>query len=138
VRALLVPAPTSLPLTALPLIVLPLTALLLAGCASPEPAPPLAAAPPLASQPASPPRAQLSGPVLNPDGTCTGAVPTAASAIQPGIGECELVRLKGRPPTDVLVGQGGRGQREVQVLYSEPGGRELYFFVDARLDRIVK
>jgi len=24
------------------------------------------------------------------------------------------------------------------VLYSEPGGRELYFFVNNRLDRIVK
>jgi hypothetical protein len=26
----------------------------------------------------------------------------------------------------------------VQVLYSEPGGRELYFFVNNRLDRVVK
>jgi hypothetical protein len=61
-----------------------------------------------------------------------------ASSIEVGIGECELVRLKGKPPTDVLVGESGKGQREVQVLYSEPGGRELYFFVDNRLDRIVK
>ena len=84
------------------------------------------------------PRAQPTGPVLAPDGTCTGPVPQAATAIAPGIGECELPRLKGRPPTDVLVGESGRGQREVQVLYGEPGGRELYFFVDTRLDRIVK
>ena len=48
------------------------------------------------------------------------------------------MRLKGRPPTDVLVGASGRGQREVQVLYSEPGARELYFLVDSRLDRIVR
>jgi hypothetical protein len=38
----------------------------------------------------------------------------------------------------VLVGESGKGQREVQVLYSEPGGRELYFFVNNRLDRVVK
>ena len=80
----------------------------------------------------------IAGPVLGPDGRCTGAAPVAASAIEPGIGECELVRLKGKPPTDVLVGESGKGQREVQVLYSEPGGRELYFFVDNRLDRILR
>jgi hypothetical protein len=38
----------------------------------------------------------------------------------------------------VLVGESGKGQREVQVLYAEPGGRELYFFVDNRLDRVVR
>ncbi len=27
---------------------------------------------------------------------------------------------------------------EVQVLYAEPGGRELYLFTDNRLGRIVK
>ena len=48
------------------------------------------------------------------------------------------MRLKGKPATDVLVGESGKGQREVQVLYSEPGGRELYFFVNNRLDRVVK
>ena len=65
--------------------------------------------------------------------TATGT----ATAIEPGIGECDLVRLKGKPATDVLVGESGKGQREVQVLYSEPGGRELYFFVEqpARPDR---
>ena len=62
----------------------------------------------------------------------------AGEAIEPGITECDLVRLKGKPATDVLVGESGKGQREVQVLYSEPGGRELYFFVNNRLDRVVK
>lgn len=78
------------------------------------------------------------GPVLGPDGRCQGQSPATAAAIEPGIGECDLVRLKGKEPTDVLVGESGKGQREVQVLYSEPGARELYFFVDNRLDRIVK
>jgi hypothetical protein len=80
----------------------------------------------------------ITGPVLGPDGRCTGDSPGTGTAIATGIGECDLVRLKGRPPTDVLVGESGKGQREVQVLYSEPGGRELYFFIDNRLDRIVK
>jgi hypothetical protein len=88
---------------------------------------------------ATPPAAPaLAGPVLGPDGRCTGPAPSSVSAIAPGIGECELVRLKGRPPTDVLIGESGKGQREVQVLYAEPGGRELYFFVDNRLDRILR
>ena len=78
------------------------------------------------------------GPVLGPDGRCLGTAPVTAAAIEPGIGECDLVRLKGKDPTDVLIGESGKGQREVQVLYSEPGGRELYFFVDNRLDRILK
>ena len=82
--------------------------------------------------------AALSGPVLGPDGRCQGLSPITATTIAPGIGECELVRLKGKGPTDVLIGESGKGQREVQVLYSEPGARELYFFVDNRLDRIVK
>ena len=79
----------------------------------------------------------VSGPVLDGNGACTGTPPGNASAIEPGIGECELVRLKGRPPTDVLVGE-GRSGREVQVLYNEPGAKELYFFVNNKLDRIVK
>jgi hypothetical protein len=78
------------------------------------------------------------GPVLDADGRCQGQAPATATAIEPGIGECELVRLKGKEPTDVLVGESGKGQREVQVLYSEPGGREIYLFVNNRLDRIVK
>ena len=78
------------------------------------------------------------GPVLGPDGRCQGQSPATATAIEPGIGECDLVRLKGKEPTDVLVGESGKGQREVQVLYSEPGGREIYLFVNNRLDRIVK
>ena len=95
------------------------------------PLPPVAA---VAPTPAAP---TYAGPVLDGAGACTGAVPTSAAAIAPGIGECELVRLKGRPPTDVLVGE-GRSGREVQVLYTEPGAKELYFFVNNRLDRIVK
>ena len=79
----------------------------------------------------------FSGPVLTQEGTCTAPAPMGASAIEIGIGECELVRLKGKPPTDVLVGE-GRSGREVQVLYNEPGAKELYFFVNNRLDRIVK
>jgi hypothetical protein len=86
--------------------------------------------------PATPPAA--SGPLLNPDGSCDGPVPQGATVIAPGIGECELVRLKAAPPTDVLIGQGGTGQREAQVLYNEPGGREIYLFRAGRLDRIVK
>jgi hypothetical protein len=78
------------------------------------------------------------GPVLGSDGRCTGTAPGTANAIEAGIAECDLVRLKGKPATDVLVGESGKGQREVQVLYSEPGGRELYFFVNNKLERIVK
>ena len=104
----------------------------LAGCGSgSERAAPVAPVP----QPA--PRPTL-GAVLAPDGACTGPAPGTATAIAPGIAECDLVVLKGKPPTDVLVGESGRGQREVQVLYAEPGGRELYFFIDNRLDRIVR
>lgn len=80
----------------------------------------------------------FSGPVLGPDGRCQGQSPATATTIEPGIGECDLVRLKGREPTDVLVGESGKGQREVQVLYAEPGGREIYLFVNNRLDHIVK
>ncbi|KMO34645.1 hypothetical protein VQ02_19000 [Methylobacterium variabile] len=105
----------------------------LAGCggSTDRAAPPVTIAAPKPPPPAGPP-------VLAPDGRCTGPVPAAATEIAPGIGECELVRLKGQPPTDVLVGESGRGQREVQVLYTEPGAKELYFFVNNRLDRIVK
>ncbi|HEX2552948.1 MAG TPA: hypothetical protein VHL98_04550 [Microvirga sp.] len=117
------------------LIPLGLVAAALVGCGPrPEPVPVAAVAPP-AVRLAAP---AYIGPVLGPDGACTGPVSAAAAAIAPGIGECELVRLKGKAPTDVLVGESGRGQREVQVLYAEPGGRELYFFVDNRLDRIVR
>jgi len=88
---------------------------------------------PAASIPAAPDY----GPVLGSDGRCIGNAAGTASVIEAGIGECDLVRLKGKTPTDVLVGE-GKGTREVQVLYSEAGGRELYFFVNNRLDRIVK
>ena len=111
-------------------------ALALSACTSTGPEPIAAAAPPpVAAAPSGPATA---GPVLGADGRCTGAAPGIASAIEPGIGECDLVRLKGKPPTDVLVGESGRGQREVQVLYAEPGGRELYLFVDNRLDRVLR
>ena len=109
----------------------------LAACNSGTEAPRVAAAPPqvVATAPAGP---SFEGPLLGPDGRCTGPSSGAATAIEPGIAECDLVRLKGTPATDVLVGESGKGQREVQVLYSEPGGRELYFFVNNRLDRIVR
>ncbi|TAJ33691.1 hypothetical protein [Bosea sp. (in: a-proteobacteria)] len=83
-------------------------------------------------------------PVLTPEGACSVGASLDPSTrplpreIAPGITECELVKIKGKPPTDVLVGESGKGQREVQVLYSEPGGRELYLFTDNRLGRIVK
>ena len=116
-----------------------LVALVLSACSSTGSAPPPVAAPatpgPMASLPAGP---TIEGPVLGPDGRCTGTPAGTAAAIEPGITECDLVRLKGKPATDVLVGESGKGQREVQVLYSEPGGRELYFFVNNRLDRVVK
>ncbi|WP_200957548.1 hypothetical protein [Methylobacterium sp. Leaf94] len=83
------------------------------------------------------PAPTFQGPVLTGNGTCTAPAPAGAAAIEIGIGECDLVRLKGKPPTDVLVGE-GRAGREVQVLYNEPGAKELYFFVNNRLDRIVK
>ena len=82
--------------------------------------------------------------VLGPDGTCgadanldPSALRGRPAAIVPGISECDLVRLKGEKPTDVLIGESGKGQREVQVLYAEPGGREIYLFVDNKLNRIV-
>lgn len=97
---------------------------------------PVAVTPSPVASPA--PRSNVTGPTLLGDGGCSGPVPMTAMTIAPGINECEIVRLKGAPPTDVLVGESGRGAREVQVLYAEPTGRELYFFVDGRLDRIVK
>ena len=83
-------------------------------------------------------------PVLTPEGECSVGASLDPSTrplpkeIAPGITECELVKLKGARPTDVLVGESGKGQREVQVLYNEPGGREIYMFTDNRLSRIVK
>ncbi|MBB4039523.1 hypothetical protein GGR34_001165 [Microvirga flocculans] len=112
-----------------------LAASMLAACSSTGSAPPPVAMPAPSMTAAGP---AIAGPVLGPDGQCTGTPAGTATAIEPGITECDLVRLKGKPATDVLVGESGKGQREVQVLYSEPGGRELYFFVDNRLDRIVK
>ncbi len=113
-----------------------LAALGMAACTSTSSAPPVAA--PAAPAIAAPSGPTFDGPLLGPDGRCTGPSTGTATVIEPGISECELVRLKGKPATDVLVGESGKGQREVQVLYAEPGGRELYFFVNNRLDRIAK
>lgn len=104
----------------------------LGACVGSEGPPPIRAA--ITAPPAPAP---FAGPVLTGDGRCTEAAAAIAATIEPGIGECDLVRLKGKPPTDVLVGA-GRAGREVQVLYAEPGAKELYFFVNNRLDRIVK
>lgn len=82
--------------------------------------------------------------MLTPDGECDAdvsldpATRPAPKEIAVGITECELVKLKGTRPTDVLIGSSGKGQREAQVLYAEPGGREIYMFTDNRLSRIVK
>lgn len=90
------------------------------------------------------PRVQTQEARLTSDGECDAdvsldsATRPAPAAIAEGITECELVKLKGSKPTDVLVGESGKGQRETQVLYSEPGGREIYMFTDNRLTRIVK
>jgi hypothetical protein len=112
-------------------------ALVLAACTSTSSAP-TASAVATAPAPAAPSGPVIDGPMLGPDGRCTVTGFGTATTIEPGITECDLVRLKGKPATDVLVGESGKGQREVQVLYSEPGGRELYFFVNNRLDRVVK
>ncbi|KQP52178.1 hypothetical protein [Methylobacterium sp. Leaf106] len=108
---------------------------LLGACTTGEREAPVSVPVPVAVTPA--PSPGVTGPVLNADGTCSQAAPGTATVIEPGIGECDLVRLKAKPATDVLVGE-GRSGREVQVLYSEPGAKELYFFVNGRLNRIVK
>lgn len=128
-----------MPMRMTTLAVLSFAALALAACNSRtgQPSAAVAALPPPAA-PAVAIGPAIDGPVLGPDGRCTGNASGSASVIEPGISECDLVRLKGKPATDVLVGESGKGQREVQVLYSEPGGRELYFFVNNRLDRVVK
>lgn len=83
--------------------------------------------------------------LLEPDGSCgadanldPATLRARPTAIAVGISECDLVRLKGERPVDVLIGESGRGQREVQVLYAGPGGREIYLFTDNKLTRIVK
>lgn len=89
-------------------------------------------------------RASTQEALLTSDGECEANVSLDPSSRPPpteialGITECELVKLKGTRPTDVLIGESGKGQREVQVLYSEPGSREIYMFTDNRLSRIVK
>jgi hypothetical protein len=83
-------------------------------------------------------------PVLTNEGVCDADASLDPSSLRQrpaeiglGITECDLVKLKGKP-TDVLIGESGKGQREAQVLYSEPTGREIYLFTDNRLARIVK
>ena len=82
--------------------------------------------------------------LLTAEGECQSNVSLDPSSrpqpaeIAVGMTECELVRAKAKRPTDVLIGESGKGQREVQVLYAEPGGREIYMFTDNRLSRIVK
>lgn len=87
---------------------------------------------------AIPPRAATQEGSLTPDGECAASARPLPPSIAEGITECELVKLKGTKPTDVLIGESGKGQRETQVLYAEPGGREIYMFTDNRLSRIVK
>ncbi len=98
----------------------------------------IASAPAPAATP--PVRAAAQAGQLTAEGVCesdaSGQV--LPPAIAEGITECELVKLKGAKPTDVLIGESGKGQRETQVLYSETGGREIYLFTDNRLARIVK
>jgi hypothetical protein len=48
------------------------------------------------------------------------------------------VRLKAKEPTRVAIQSGAQGRREVQVLYADEGGRELYLFTDNKLDRAEK
>lgn len=91
-----------------------------------------------ARAPAPAPAPASIGAVLTESGDCTGPVATGPTEITPGIGECDLVRIKGRKPTDVLVGQGSLGERETQVMYAEPGGRELYFFSANKLVRVFR
>jgi hypothetical protein len=88
----------------------------------------------------APVRAVPQGALLTAEGVCESdaAGQTLPPTIAEGITECELVKLKGAKPTDVLIGESGKGQRETQVLYSETGGREIYLFTDNRLARIVK
>lgn len=89
-------------------------------------------------------RVATSEALLTAEGECQSNVSLDPSSrpqpaeIAVGMTECELVRAKAKRPTDVLIGESGKGQREVQVLYAEPGGREIYMFTDNKLSRIVK
>ena len=83
------------------------------------------------------------GPLLAADGRCPDdGMPRSGprglpQSIDLGMSECELVRIKGQP-TDVLIGSDGKGGREVQVLYQEPGGKKLYMFSANKLTRVVE
>jgi hypothetical protein len=94
---------------------------------------------------AAPTNANLTaaGPMLGADGSCPDdGLPRSGprgmpQSIDLGMSECELVRVKGQP-TDVLIGSDGKGGREVQVLYQEPGGKKLYLFSSNKLTRVVE
>ena len=83
------------------------------------------------------------GPLLGADGRCPDdGLPRSGprgmpQSIDLGISECDLVRIKGQP-TDVLIGSDGKGGREVQVLYQEPGGKKLYLFSANKLTKVVE
>jgi hypothetical protein len=104
---------------------------LVAGCAG--------SGPTGGASPSAPPATREA--VLTSEGVCDSAGSASqlrSTEIALGIGECDLVRLKGSAPTDVLIGDSGKGQREAQVLYNETTGREIYLFSDNRLIKIVK
>jgi hypothetical protein len=108
---------------------------LLAGCAGGGPKGGIAPSAPAGSPPT------IREAVLTAEGVCDSAGSASqlrSTEIALGIGECDLVRLKGTAPTDVLIGDSGKGQREAQVLYNETTGREIYLFSDNRLIKIVK
>jgi hypothetical protein len=108
---------------------------LLAGCAGSIPNGGASPSTPAGSPPA------IREAVLTAEGVCDSAGSASqlrSTEIALGIGECDLVRLKGTTPTDVLIGDSGKGQREAQVLYNETTGREIYLFSDNRLIKIVK
>lgn len=117
-------------------------ALLLAGCAAEVRGVAVSSGPSGTSSATM--RAGNLPPLMTADGVCEAdasldpATLARGSEVAPGIGECDLLRLKGAKPTDVLIGESGKGQREVQVLYNEPTGREIYLFTDGRLVRVVK
>ncbi|MBV9705108.1 MAG: hypothetical protein JO163_20495 [Methylobacteriaceae bacterium] len=78
--------------------------------------------------------------VIGPDGQCEADVnldPSTlrppATAVRPGITECDLVRLQGRPQ-DVVVADLPDGRRSVEMFYPGNGGTTRgYVFIANRL-----
>ena len=78
--------------------------------------------------------------VIGPDGQCQADVnvdPSAlrptATAVRPGITECDLVRLQGRPQ-DVVIADLPDGRRSVEMFYPGNGGTTRgYVFIANRL-----